>query len=251
MNQPDPALPVDDALIDRMVDGGMTPGELRAAALRLDRDAGGWKRCALAFVEAQVLNESLRALDQADRHHPHAKALPLISAAPKPDRHRWLRSAAAAAIVVSSFAMGWIVRETWPTSRARDSLALDTEARRLSSQSGRPQAESTATPGDAPDQDSAFQPAEPDATVRAVATIRFGPENSPAEVPVFAGPGITEDWLVQQPPPVSEYRQVALARQGYQVDQQRSYFTAILADGRRVAVPVDHVRIQYTGNEPL
>jgi hypothetical protein len=81
--------------------------------------------------------------------------------------------------------------------------------------------------------------------------IRFGPESSPAEVPVLAGPGITEDWLVQQPPPVSEYGEVVLAREGYQVEQQRRFYTTVLADGRRVAIPVDHVQIRYTGNEPL
>jgi hypothetical protein len=44
---------------------------------------------------------------------------------------------------------------------------------------------------------------------------------------------------------------VVLERNGYQVDQRRQYLTATLADGRRVAFPVDHVRIQYRGNEPL
>ena len=87
--------------------------------------------------------------------------------------------------------------------------------------------------------------------MRTVGLIRFGPESSAAEVPVLAGPGITEDWLVQQPPPVSEYGEVVLARQGYQVEQQRRFFTTVLADGRRVAIPVDHVQIRYTGNEPL
>ena len=63
--------------------------------------------------------------------------------------------------------------------------------------------------------------------------------------------GITEEWLTQQPPPVSEHGQVVLARQGYQVEQSGEFFTTVLADGRRVAIPVDHVQIQYTGNEPL
>lgn len=87
--------------------------------------------------------------------------------------------------------------------------------------------------------------------IRAVATVRFGPEGSPAEVPVLAGPGINEEWLALQPAAVSEHGQAVLASQGYQVEQQRRYFTAVLADGSRVAVPVDHVRIQYTGNQPL
>ena len=39
--------------------------------------------------------------------------------------------------------------------------------------------------------------------IRAVATVRFGPEDSPAEVPVLAGPGINEEWLALQPAAVS------------------------------------------------
>jgi hypothetical protein len=35
------------------------------------------------------------------------------------------------------------------------------------------------------------------------------------------------------------------------VEQQRRFFVTVLADGRRVAIPIDHVQIQYTGNEPL
>ena len=81
--------------------------------------------------------------------------------------------------------------------------------------------------------------------------MRFGSQRSSAEVPILAGPGLNEEWLTRQPPPVSEHGQVVLERNGYQVDQRRQFLMAIMADGRRVAVPVDYVRIQFTGNEPL
>ncbi len=87
--------------------------------------------------------------------------------------------------------------------------------------------------------------------IRTVARLRIGPENAPAEVPVLAGPGITAQWLAERPPPLSENGQVALERQGYQVAQRRRFVMAILPDGRRIAVPIDQVQIQYTGNEAL
>ncbi len=87
--------------------------------------------------------------------------------------------------------------------------------------------------------------------IRAVASLHIGTKAAGADVPILAGPGINEQWLKNQPPPVTEYEQVALKRQGYQVDQRRQFFTAVLADGRRVAVPVDQVQIRYTGNDPL
>ncbi len=92
---------------------------------------------------------------------------------------------------------------------------------------------------------------DPNHVVRTVAHVRVGPENAPAEVPILAGPGVTEEWLRQQPPPVSEHGQVVFQRHGYQVEQHRRFLTTILPDGRRLAIPVDVVRIQYTGNEPL
>jgi hypothetical protein len=87
--------------------------------------------------------------------------------------------------------------------------------------------------------------------VRAVAHLHVGAKSAGADVPILAGPGIDEQWLKNQPPPVTEYDQVALERQGYQVDQRRRFFTRILADGRRLAVPVDQVQIRFTGNDPL
>ena len=87
--------------------------------------------------------------------------------------------------------------------------------------------------------------------VRAVAHLHFGAKTNGADVPILAGPGIDEQWLKNQPPPVNEYVQVALEREGYQVNQRRRFLTTVLADGRRVAVPVDQVRIRFTGNDPL
>ncbi len=84
-----------------------------------------------------------------------------------------------------------------------------------------------------------------------MARLHIGTRSTGADVPILAGPGINEQWLRNQPPPVTEYGQVALQRQGYQVDQRRQFITTTLADGRRVTVPIDQVQIRYTGNNPL
>ena len=87
--------------------------------------------------------------------------------------------------------------------------------------------------------------------VRAVARLHVGTKSTGPDVPILAGPGINEEWLKQQPPPVTESGRVALARAGYHVDQRRRFIMTTLVDGRRVAVPVDQVQIRYTGNDPL
>ena len=252
--------PVDQAFVDRIVDGGMTPLELRAALLRLERDPDGWKRCAVAFLEGQVVSESLRALGPAETCEPASQVVPLHpAAAATGPLDRWVRHALAAGIVAASFAIGWIAHGTRPGTPAHESLVRGSRtitippANELAvSAKSSPRYDAPAEDRDGRSNDRDEQaPEAPSRAIRTVARIRFGPESSRAEVPVLAGPGITKEWLTQQPPPVSEHGRVVLERQGYQVDQQRRFFTTILADGRRVAVPVDHVQIQYTGNEPL
>ena len=56
---PDPNPPLAE-LIDRIVDGGLTPAQLRHAVGELDLAPDGWRRCALAFLEAQYWSEAFR-----------------------------------------------------------------------------------------------------------------------------------------------------------------------------------------------
>jgi hypothetical protein len=242
---------VDHALIDRIVDGAMTPDELRAAVARLECEPDGWKRCAVAFLEAQVLAESFRALGKPQNNDSGGQVLSLHVAPARGAARRWARTVAAAAMVVASFAIGWLAHGARIGSPAREALARHSGFSEHLPMSEVSELEIAPPLSDAPAEDRTGPSGDPHQMIRAVATIRFGPESAPADVPVLAGPGITEDWLAQQPRPVSEHGQAVLARQGYQVEQQRRFFMTVLADGRRVAIPVDHVRIHYTGNEPL
>ena len=76
MRPPEQDSPADVALIDRIVDGGMTPEELRAAVSRLDITPDGWKRCAVAFLEGQALSKSFRGLGQPQKEKPAAQIVP-------------------------------------------------------------------------------------------------------------------------------------------------------------------------------
>ncbi len=262
MNDHDQELQLDDVLLERIVDGGMTPRELRAVVALFDRDPDGWKRCALAFLEGQVLGESLRALGEpaAQESVGTLRSLdPRPAAAARGSVNYWLRGAAAAATVAAAFTIGWLAHGTRAGIPARESLARDEGTTRSQADNGLGVANvilptdpvpAEDRPADLVGRDERPREAAPRA-IRTVARLRFGPENAPAEVPVLAGPGITEQWLAEQPPPLSENGQVALERQGYQVAQRRRFVMAILADGRRVAVPIDQVQIDYRGNEPL
>jgi hypothetical protein len=257
MTELDPPKPLRDAFIDRIVDGELTPAELRAAIDRLDHEPDAWKRCALAFLEAQCWRESLQAIGQPSRLPVDARTSS-VSLATAPSTRRpaiWLRRATLAATVAASFVLGWAA-QTWRPliDPDRDSPAM---ARNLTVQPAQESATSSLdepplparTVSDSPGEDRS--PPNPTEIVREVATLLIRSETAQTEVPILAGPGIDSEWIKNQPPPISEHEQVVFQRHGYQVDQRRRLISGTLSDGRRVTVPIDHVQIHYTGNQTL
>jgi hypothetical protein len=261
MTQIEATLPPDDELIDRLADGELTPYELRAAIDRLDRIPDGWKRCAAAFLEAQCWRDSFRAMGEppASQDHGNSFRLALRNAPAKRPAPRWLRGMIAAGILAGSFAIGWLShRPPQPSTTAQlaasgppiapvGAAADQSESRLLTKQ----------VPGFSNPAQSVEQTNDADRfaiprseLVQTVARLRIGNEGT-TEVPILAGPGITEEWLQQQPPPLSENGQVVFEQHGYQVDQRRRLFTAVTPDGQRMTVPIDQVQIRYVGNQSL
>ena len=255
MTDPDSTSPRDDAFIDRIVDGDLSPTELGAALDRLGREPDGWKRCTLAFLEAQCWRESFRAFDPPVRVPVEALSRPTASARELRRFAGWRRGVIAAGIATVSFAMGWLVHPVRPPSPAQNGttqmppmIATHVE------DAPKPPVESPGVRESAEPAGEFARPplrprfvADPRESVVTVAHLRVGS----AEVPVLAGPKIDEEWVRNQPPALNEYQRALLERQGYQVAQHRRIKMATLPDGRRVAVPIDQVQVRYAGNNPL
>ena len=62
--------PDDPRLLDLLVDGELTPGERRELLTRLDEQPEGWRRCALAFLEAQAWQQDLGGMSPEDLFGP-------------------------------------------------------------------------------------------------------------------------------------------------------------------------------------
>src|SRR5689334_12402860 len=90
-----------DPLIDRLVDGDLDSEARRALLLRLDAEPDGWRRCALAFLEAQCWRESLGPTAREAAPGPSAAIRP---ARRRPDPARW---SAVAAGLLAAFVLGW------------------------------------------------------------------------------------------------------------------------------------------------
>ena len=50
---------LDERLLDRLVDGELADDERRELLLQLEKNPDGWRRCALAFLEAQTWRQAL------------------------------------------------------------------------------------------------------------------------------------------------------------------------------------------------
>jgi hypothetical protein len=104
----------DDVLFDRLVDGELSADERRRMIASLDDRADGWRRCALAFLEAQSWGGAMRqmirpqeSLQDSSRPIQVASAATLALMGRRRQASRagsWL---AAAAAVLVAFSLGW------------------------------------------------------------------------------------------------------------------------------------------------
>lgn len=210
-------------LLDLLVDGELSDSQRRELLAWCEREPDGWRRCALAFLDAQSWSS---VLGQMTHGGLAAGDRPLsddpLWAAPSADAvvverpkaavpPSWLVSALAlAASVLVAFSLG-----LW----ARGGLT-DGKQRTMASQ-------------DAGDK------------VRLVVDDPGAADE--VQLPVVEGRR-PDDWLRGQPAAMPREVQQALERLGHRVRQQRQLVPFPLEDGRRVVVPVDQIDVQPVTN---
>jgi hypothetical protein len=93
----------DDAAFDRLVDGELSADDRRSLLASLDGRSDGWRRCALAFLEAQswrgefgrMIEQTASAATVASLNSPARRGV------------RWGTMLATAAAVMAAFGLGW------------------------------------------------------------------------------------------------------------------------------------------------
>jgi anti-sigma factor RsiW len=130
----------DERLIDRLVDGELPDAERRELLRRLEAEPGGWRRCALAFLEAQSWREAFAPLVAPT---PPAAIQPAAVAQPRRRQPRPWRPVARlvglAAGLAAAFVLGWAVRGG-PAATAPDAGVTRVEAPAAAVPRERPQA---------------------------------------------------------------------------------------------------------------
>jgi hypothetical protein len=217
----------DDILFDRLVDGELSATERQRLLASLDDRPGGWRKCALAFLEAQTWRSDLkRIVRESDATPSLARATAPL---PARTRGRGLRLFAAAACVLMAFTLGLAMREDGLSLRSvtpnpGDELAVVTTA--------------PTTPPTAP---------LPRAT-KADEALTFWVRNEqgqaqPLRVPLVDAAALDRQLGVEFRPGLTDAARSRLRERGYDVESKQRYAPLWLENGRPMIVPVEDTRI--------
>jgi hypothetical protein len=231
-----------DTRFDRLVDDELSEEQRRELLGRLDDEPGGWRQCALAFLEAQCWKQALR---QAPNEF---EEVCKPTTTKNPQRSPWtgrvrLLSAMAASFLVA-LGLVSLAQHAWVGHPGMTGQIADSAA--------------NVRPLPSPNQpESSLASAPPKTSVTPnpwhIVTVSAPSNGQPRrliDVPAIERDKFDEQWLRSVPSAIPDDVMRALARTGHQVQQQREYVPVPLKDGRQLVVPVDHVDVHYIGNGP-
>ncbi len=217
----------DDILYDRLVDGELSASERRRLLASLDEEPGGWRRCALAFLEAQCWGEGL---GEFVREPVASQAADEISSVARVDsvqveRRRGVAWLAVAAGLLAAFTLGL----TW--------------------RGGAPIADNAAAPS-AGTIAEVIPPPEsrsPNATGAADALTLWVRDEAgkaqPVRVPLGDARALDQQLGLQFQTGLPADVRTQLQDRGFDVHSKRRYAPLWLENGRPMIVPVEDTRI--------
>jgi len=230
--------------LDRLADGELTSDEQRGLIMALENQPDGWRRCALAFVEAQAWRGELRritavegtvnqpiAMDRSDRRNTAMHGL------------RWL---AVAASVLMAFTLGITAQSWWlaaATNQPAKIVAVHPEEPIATSSE-----KSVAAVAEPNSSDAATSAASGKwQALKVTIPTADGQGEQTVEVPlVAAGEQEVKSMLAKQQPLLSDVALQALESTGHEVQQHRAYYPVQLEDGTQAVLPVDFVEVRDT-----
>jgi anti-sigma factor RsiW len=226
---------------DLLVDGELSEADRRALLLQLEHEPDGWRRCALAFLEAQCWKAELGQIARSTAAEP-PRAAPLPPAGPAARRpgpagrlQKWRQYAATLLTISASFlialAVGMGLRGNWPGGLAHSGAFVAPAVKELPL--GNPE-------GAAGDWETVALPVK-----------SSDGQAETLQVQALRRDTLDQNMLEQIPDAISPELQRAFELSGHRVLQQREIVPVEMKDGRRLVVPVDHVEIHYVGRPSL
>jgi len=227
--------PVTEEAFDRMVDGELSDTERRELLGSLDRVKHGWRKLALAYVEAQTWRNDLGAMVRPASETTPETSMELAqpaNVATKSDRLKLLLAMAASFLIALVIGFQFRGGDGSPSdvagSRpsadgpllAQPDTALVPDSTMLTTAT---EPAGTATPTDA------IEPSAP----RGTPVFNVGSDARPSS----ASPAV--------PPNIAE----VLRRLQHRVERRRSLVPVETEDGRRIFIPVEDIEVEYVGDD--
>ncbi len=223
--------------VDLLVDGELSESDRRSLLMRLEREPDGWRRCALAFLEAQCWKTELGEMAAKSRGVAAAESTvsrPAAEVRQQGWRQYMATSLAMAASFLIALVAGMGLRGNWSVLSPHPGASVQ-EAILTSS----PETRQAATAGQ-------------------WTTVTLDPAKSGngqglrgLSLPALQCNSLNEEMLTGLPSVISPELQRAFEQSGHQIDQQREIVPVQMKDGRRLVVPVDHIQIHYVGRPSL
>jgi hypothetical protein len=221
-----------------LVDGELSEPERRELLSSLDNVSGGWRRCALAFLEAQSWKQQMQSI----RRDPAVQASPA-----RPLRRPGFFGGmggtllAMAASFTVALTLGLVIHDVWRPGAATRPLLTDVaEAPKPPTESDRSLDQPGAPPSPTPPGDAWQLVSVP---------VRMGPDGPESiQLPVREIDRIDEHSLEQFAPTVPAELLQAFERSGHEVRRSRRVLPYRLEDGRQLMVPFEEVELHFVGN---
>lgn len=246
-------------VLDRLVDGELSADEQRELLAALDEEPGGWRRCALAFVEAAVWRGALGDMTSPAMCEPHSRvsAMPVgrRAAELRAARSAWMYAAALAASVLLAFACGRHL-----AAPAREPIQPVAHSPAPAAHSPAPVAQLPVAPapqGALPADSPVVQAAWKRVQVKVGDAAAGQPDTvdvpcldvSQWDTAALQASQLESQWLAVQSSALPDELLQSLRETGYAVQTQRQWWPLDMGDGRRVVVPIEQVEVRYVGGQ--
>lgn len=225
--------PSEEELLDRLVDDELDDAQRRELLTALEQKPDGWRRCALAFLEAQCWRREFRQL--ASRKAEKAKTAEGERPAPAPRTPPAPRRSHGWGATVLAMAASFLL-----------ALGLSYQMR-----FGSDNATNGPGAGDLADSSARSGQRSPaDDPWRMVTLAGNDSSGNPqsVELPAREKRQLDPSWWQGQAIPMPPEMLQALKNSGHEVEQSRQLMPVPLRDGRKLVVPVDQVDVHYVGN---
>jgi len=224
----------DEELLDLLVDDELTESERRELLGRLDRMPDGWRRCALAFLEAQCWKKEGQAIIR-DGARPVQRAEPDAVAVPARNRWAfgWRTLLAMAACFLAALGLGLAIGGRGGRSGPTASQVATTQAK-----PPMPSEAKVSTDVHQP------QPSGPAWRMVTLATDRGGGAGPAIHLPAVERDQLDRDWLTSLPLAMPAEVVKMLEASGLEVRQSRRLVPVPMQDGRHLIVPLDQVELR-------